>query len=164
MIRPNLDVRRGPGVDIVHNLETFPYPIKDNLCDGVLAKFVAEHLSWKVVDAFCAELYRITAPGGLVVLVTPNTEAQCRHVLQEISRTGKFSQDCESMLFGGQGYFEDRHVCAWTRQLAHDRLFNAGFYQVMCQPIDFSGRPMPEEEMTDMVIQARKSAAEVRIG
>lgn len=164
MTRPNMDVRRLPTVDIVHSLDEFPYPIPDNLCDGVLGKFIAEHLSWKIVGAFCDELYRITAPGGVVVLVTPNTEAQCRHVLAEISRTGKFTQDLESMLFGGQGYKEDRHICAWSPKRAEERFFKAGFYQVLTQPVDFSWPPPAEEKMTDLVIEARKSKAEVRIG
>ena len=160
MIRPNMDSRRLPTVDIVHSLADLPYPFPASLCDGILLKFAAEHISWKKVQAMCDELYRITAPGGIVVLITPNTLAQCKLIAAE----GEITQDLESMLFGGQGYPEDTHACAWSPKLAQERLFKAGFCRILCQGVDLSGRPLPEERMTDMVIEAHKSKAEVRIG
>jgi SAM-dependent methyltransferase len=149
MIRPNMDSRRLPTVDIVHSLEDLPYPFPDNLCDGVLLKFAAEHVSWKRVQSLCDELYRITAPGGVVVLIVPNTLEQCKRIVAE----GEFTQDTECMLFGGQGYPEDTHKNAWSPKLAQDRLFKAGF----CNVRTF---PWPQA-VTDMVVEARKSKAEV---
>lgn len=160
MLRPNLDSRRLRNVDVAWDLENFPYPLRDGCADLILGKFIAEHLSWKIVQAFCDELYRLCAPGGRVVLVTPNTLAQCRRVARE----GEFTQDTECALYGGQGYREDRHISAWSPKLAQARLFQAGFYQVLWEPIDFTGAPIADEAKTDMVVEARKSQVEVRIG
>jgi SAM-dependent methyltransferase len=152
LLHPNLDSRRLHLVDIVWDLDNPPYPVPDQAVDGILCKFAAEHISWKKVQAFCDELYRITRPGGVVVLITPNTLEQCKRIVQE----GEFTQDTECMLFGGQGYPEDTHACAWSPKLAQDRLFRAGFYEVKTFPWP--------DAITDMIIQARKSCTEVQVG
>jgi len=41
----NLDYLDGQGVDVVHDLEKFPYPFKDNTFDKVLASHIIEHVS-----------------------------------------------------------------------------------------------------------------------
>ena len=40
-----MDIRPEPGVDIVHNLEQFPYPLPDNSCSIILASHVLEHMN-----------------------------------------------------------------------------------------------------------------------
>lgn len=45
-----MDLRPEPGVDIVHNLEQFPYPIPDDSCSLVTASHVLEHISPAQVD------------------------------------------------------------------------------------------------------------------
>lgn len=40
-----MDVRELEGVDIVHNLEKFPYPLPDESCSMVVASHVLEHMN-----------------------------------------------------------------------------------------------------------------------
>ena len=40
-----MDIRPEPGVDIVHNLEQFPYPLPDDSCSIILASHVLEHMN-----------------------------------------------------------------------------------------------------------------------
>lgn len=40
-----MDVRKLPGVDIVHNIEQFPYPLPDESCSMVVASHVLEHIT-----------------------------------------------------------------------------------------------------------------------
>lgn len=40
-----LDIRAEKGVDIVHNLEQFPYPLPDNSCSQIIASHVLEHMN-----------------------------------------------------------------------------------------------------------------------
>ncbi|HPC10341.1 MAG TPA: class I SAM-dependent methyltransferase, partial [archaeon] len=40
----NLDVVKLPGVDIVHDLNKYPWPFKDNYFDEIYADNVLEHL------------------------------------------------------------------------------------------------------------------------
>jgi SAM-dependent methyltransferase len=65
----NLDVARLPGVDVVHDLDRFPWPFEDNSFDEIVLINVLEHLS----DTIKAmnELYRISAPGAKVTVRVP---------------------------------------------------------------------------------------------
>jgi SAM-dependent methyltransferase len=71
-IRPgwlNLDVAALPGVDVVHDLASFPWPFEDSAFDEIVLINVLEHLS-DTVKAM-NELYRIAAPGGKVTIRVP---------------------------------------------------------------------------------------------
>lgn len=59
-----------PGVDVVHDLERFPYPFPDDSFDIVYAMSVLEHL-----DDFLGameEIHRLLRPGGRLLLETPH--------------------------------------------------------------------------------------------
>jgi len=57
-------------VDICCNLDSFPYPFKDNSFDLIVCRDVIEHLynTIKVIEEF----YRIINPGGILVLLYPH--------------------------------------------------------------------------------------------
>lgn len=57
-----------PGVDIVHDLNFYPWSIKDNSYDLIYMNNIIEHLPnpIKVME----EIYRILKPGGKVKIVT----------------------------------------------------------------------------------------------
>jgi SAM-dependent methyltransferase len=59
-----------PGVDVVHDLNQYPYPFADNTFDDVYAIHVIEHLD--SVLAVMEEIYRITKPNGRVTIITPH--------------------------------------------------------------------------------------------
>jgi predicted SAM-dependent methyltransferase len=65
----NLDSAKLPGVDIVHNLNKYPWPIKNNEFDFVLCDNVLEHLDSIIKPA--EELWRITKPKGKIVVKVP---------------------------------------------------------------------------------------------
>ena len=58
-----------PGVDIVHDLDVFPYPFDDNSAEKVWMDNILEHLKdpLKVME----EIYRISANGAEVVVSVP---------------------------------------------------------------------------------------------
>lgn len=62
------------GVDVVHDLNVFPWPWGDDEFDEVIAKSVLEHLD---CDLVCSlnEIWRILKPGGLVTLKLPHWQA-----------------------------------------------------------------------------------------
>ena len=68
-----LDVRKFPGVDIVHNLEKYPYPLPDNSVKLVIASHVVEHINPANSGfiSFMDEIWRILKPQGQFMLVTP---------------------------------------------------------------------------------------------
>lgn len=65
-----IDIRSYPGVEIVHDLERFPWPIAANRYDRVILRDVIEHLSDAVRTM--EELHRICKPGGRIEIWTPH--------------------------------------------------------------------------------------------
>ncbi|MBU2612618.1 MAG: class I SAM-dependent methyltransferase [Nanoarchaeota archaeon] len=57
------------GVDIVHDLNSFPWPIKNNQFDYVYASHVLEHLE-DIVKPL-EEIYRISKPSAIVKIIVP---------------------------------------------------------------------------------------------
>ena len=66
----NVDFVKREGVDVIHNLEKFPYPFKDNEFDEVLVDNVLEHLedTIKVME----ELHRISKHNGIIKIIVPH--------------------------------------------------------------------------------------------
>lgn len=72
--RPNfvgMDKRNLPEVDIVHDLELFPYPLEDESCLTIIGSHIYEHIKpWLSID-FMNELWRIMKFDGQLVLSMP---------------------------------------------------------------------------------------------
>ena len=60
--------------DLVHDLEKFPYPFKDNSVNEVLLNHVLEHVGQNpdIFNNIIKELYRICANGTLINIVVPH--------------------------------------------------------------------------------------------
>lgn len=66
-----LDRRPLKGVDIVHDLESFPYPLPDECCLTIVGSHIIEHIKpWLTIDLL-NELWRIMKLGGQLALSTP---------------------------------------------------------------------------------------------
>ena len=66
-----LDKRPLEGVDIVHDLEVFPYPLDDESCLTIVGSHIIEHIKpWLMID-FMNELWRLLVPNGQLALSHP---------------------------------------------------------------------------------------------
>lgn len=66
-----MDKRPLPNVDIVHDLEVFPYPIENNKVLTCVASHVLEHIKpWFTLDVF-NEVWRIMKPEGQFIIGLP---------------------------------------------------------------------------------------------
>ena len=66
-----IDKRQVEGVDIVHDLEQFPWPVHDEQCLTVISSHLIEHIKpWLSID-FIDEVWRILKVGGDVAFSTP---------------------------------------------------------------------------------------------
>ena len=65
-----LDKVRDVNPDIVHDLESFPYPFDENVFDEIKLNSVIEHIS--DVLALMEECHRIAKPGAELEIVTPH--------------------------------------------------------------------------------------------
>lgn len=66
-----MDARDLEGVDIVHDLEVFPYPIPDESCGTILGSHIIEHILPRMTIPLFNELWRIMKVGGQLILSTP---------------------------------------------------------------------------------------------
>jgi len=64
----NLDAADIPGVDVVHDLDVFPWPFKDGEAEEIKAFDVYEHVDRPL--EFMAECHRILSPGGQLYIHT----------------------------------------------------------------------------------------------
>lgn len=66
-----IDKRKLPGVDIIHDLETFPWPLPDECCISIIASHLVEHIKpWLTIDFF-NEAWRLLKSGGKMAVSTP---------------------------------------------------------------------------------------------
>jgi SAM-dependent methyltransferase len=142
--RPNLDIRPGPTVDIVSDLNK-PLPLSNDCYEHVYSAYAIEHIGWRNVKAFIRELHRILKPNGTCLVVTANLLEQCRKLVE----TKEWNDDLIGMVFGGQDYNENSHSCGFSPDYAIKLFREAGFSGV-------SVRPLNPEVITDMIIEARK--------
>jgi len=64
------DIRRLPGVDVVHDLTRPPYPFATSCAEEVHLNHVLEHLTNPI--AVLEEIWRISKPGGMVHIRVPH--------------------------------------------------------------------------------------------
>ncbi len=65
----NCDVVKLPGVDVVFNLEKFPWPFPDNSFKEIICSHILEHLS--DFNAVINEIWRISEPGAKIKVYSP---------------------------------------------------------------------------------------------
>lgn len=64
-----VDFNKRTAADIIHNLNSFPYPFKDASFEEIYLDNTLEHLD--NVIRVMEEVYRICTPGGLVKVIVP---------------------------------------------------------------------------------------------
>ena len=142
--RPNIDVRALPTVDVVG--DAVYLPLRTGCLNGLLGRYVAEHISWRRVGYFFRECYRVLRPGGVLVLYTPNLEEQMKAALSGI-HGGDWLRISE-MLFGSQETGIPPHQVGFNPTYLEKMLRDAGFRYVRVTP-----HPATP---TDMVAEAVK--------
>jgi SAM-dependent methyltransferase len=66
----NCDIHPLPDVDVVMNVDEFPWPWEDGTVDEIFASHLFEHVA-KPVD-FVLECWRVLKPGGQLWIVCPH--------------------------------------------------------------------------------------------
>ncbi len=66
----NLDSVKLPGVDVVHNLDKYPWPFKKDRFDYIYCHHVLEHM--ESIIRPMEEIWRISKPGARVFIEVPN--------------------------------------------------------------------------------------------
>lgn len=70
----NVDGHPLPGVDVVHDLDVYPWPFSDCSAEEIVASHVYEHVA-KPVE-FVLECWRVLRPGGGLKVVCPSWQSE----------------------------------------------------------------------------------------
>lgn len=155
-IRTCLNAEGRQTTDIEYDINKLPLPLSSGEFDGVVSVYCLEHTSWRVLPNLLKEIYRVTKPGGTLVLVLPNTEAQARYILD--GRAAKHKDglfvEASRILFGDQNYAGNYHSCWLSPALMTELLTLVGYTSVT---ITAAG-----ELNTDMVVEATKPVNETQ--
>ena len=66
-----MDRRNIPGIDVVHDIEDFPWPFPDDTFDKIIASHIIEHIDpSKSIDVM-NEAWRVMAVGGEILIAMP---------------------------------------------------------------------------------------------
>lgn len=65
-----IDVLPGPAVDIVHDLDRFPWPVDDDSFCAVICEDVLEHL--RDIPRVMEEIYRVSIDGAIIDIKVPS--------------------------------------------------------------------------------------------
>jgi len=106
-----------------------PLPYADGSFDLVVSMDVIEHLPGPELTPWVQELYRVTKPGGLVFLTTPNYASKGLVVLE---------QTALELIARRQGFSrKELHPSKLTPDLLEGLLRAAGFARIDLLPISF---------------------------
>lgn len=77
----NVDFIKTEGIDVVHNLNAYPWPFKDGEADEIKAIDLIEHLPTHIdgmstMLLFIEECHRILKPGGILFMTTPHWQSK----------------------------------------------------------------------------------------
>lgn len=113
------DVREGwTNIDLfvaapgVTELDVCSLPFPEGSAEYVLAQDVLEHIPHRRVKAVFASWSRLLAPQGKLEVRCPDSEAQCRALLDGTWNSDLFSY----MMFGAQDREGNEHRCGWTQR------------------------------------------------
>lgn len=73
-----LDIRPLPGVDIVHDVEQYPWPLPDDCITQAICSHLVEHISPQKFGFinFMDEIWRVMKPGGRLAIICPHGNSQ----------------------------------------------------------------------------------------
>ena len=69
-----VDIKAAPHVDLVHDLDVYPYPFNENQFDHIEMSHILEHI--REPSRAMNEVYRIARPGASIRIVTPHYSSQ----------------------------------------------------------------------------------------
>ena len=73
----NLDAIKNSCVDVVHDLNVFPYPFEENQFTHIEGEHIIEHLD--DIPKVMKELARILEQNGTIRLITPHFASSCAY-------------------------------------------------------------------------------------
>ena len=121
----NLDIFPGKGVDVVHNLEKFPYPFKNEEFDVIEAHQVLEHIH--NLEGVMQEFSRILKKGGKIKIDVPHFSSNSAYMDPTHCRFFAYT----TFNFFVKGHFDSEgyeYSTQYYRKIRRRIRFYKGFY------------------------------------
>jgi len=126
----NIDIRPGPGVNLVHDLG-FPLPFSEGEVDEILAQDVLEHFPIAMTQTLLRDWRRVLKVGGVAVIEVPDIKAQAAQWLRGQVAGARPDQHIDArfseIVYGKQDYPENTHYQLFTEDRFKIELHAAGF-------------------------------------
>lgn len=107
-----MDKRNVAGVDIVHDVEVFPWPFVDGSCSVVLMSHLVEHIKpWLQIDLM-NEAWRVLEENGLLMISTPY--ATSFGYLQDPTHCSPWNEATVTYFIKGQPLYEVYRPSPWV--------------------------------------------------
>ena len=118
-----MDKRAVDGVDIVHDAEVLPWPIKDESCAVVVMSHLIEHIKpWLQIDVI-NECWRVLEVGGQLAIATPY--ATSFGYSQDPTHCSPWNEATPTYFWPGSPLYEVYRPKPWAKKhLAFDVKFN----------------------------------------
>lgn len=113
-----------PAFRAAHVLHELPSDLPGDAFSVVFCLEAIEHLLPDAIDGELTELHRITAPGGVVVVTTPNDEA--------LRAPSVLCPDC------GAVFHPVQHLSSWTSKRLSEQMGAYGFRELVCEATNLS--------------------------
>jgi len=127
----NIDFRREVKPDLVTDLESlFLRMFIDGVVEHILAKGFLEHLSWRVVEGFLRDCWRVLRSGGMLHIKAPDLERIARKVIFNPNyKLGKLEgfRVISYLVYGKPDFKGMIHKCGFTPNTLKDLLEKIGF-------------------------------------
>jgi predicted SAM-dependent methyltransferase len=104
-------------------------PFRDRTFDGLVARHVIEHVSWRQVNALLREWRRVLRSGGALEITCPNIESYSRRMLESHNDPAKQRHMIRHM-WGDQDYIWNFHHNGFTPGVLGLELRRAGFSEI----------------------------------
>jgi predicted SAM-dependent methyltransferase len=140
----NVDIARGPQVDVVWDLSK-SLPFRDESCAVIYCEHMIEHLSRNDAKTFLRECFRVLREGGVIRLSTPDAERFLRSYAEdgEFLRHPSFPEpivtplDRINLMMRENG----QHLWVYDRESLSIALNRAGFSTIIEQKFGESTHP-----------------------
>lgn len=117
-----IDIAKSKDVDIVYDLEKFPWPIKSESVEEAFCSHYIEHT--KDLFKFFDELYRILIPGGKCVIAAPYYSSV--RAWQDPTHTRAISE--HTFLYANKGWREANKLDHYPISADFDFTYGYGLY------------------------------------
>lgn len=175
----HLDIRKGlPQLDYVCDFSKEPLPFEDEEVSELLANHLIEHLSFRTLPFVLKEWHRVLAPGGKLILRTPNLRFICEMYLagkttpewpgdESYIKTHLSAEVTPSWwailkLFSGQDYEANFHHLCFDFPTLKSLLSRYGFTEIQEEKFDKTFSPgelqVTAKKPKDHVLLLRKGA------